>query len=187
MCIFGDLQNICPIYLPFKYNIFDKKFMFVIFYVLHFFFLKNFLFFKKTHLIRFEMLCDLCCIDFPLKQERFVLLYIGLSIVFNKRINVKIFKQDKVCAFSLNFLFKNATWLEREVWDFFGIFFFYNLNIRRILLDYSFKGFPFRKDFPISGFFELMYNMSKHFFSIKKLEKCQEFRNFIYENVWNLI
>src|SRR6185312_10217588 len=92
------------------------------------------------------------------KQFRFYIIYQFLSLVYNRRLTLKIPIKEYQAVSSLNKLYNCSNWLEREIWDLFGIFFTNHPDLRRILTDYGFQGFPLRKDFPVYGFFELRYD-----------------------------
>jgi NADH-quinone oxidoreductase subunit C len=83
-------------------------------------------------------------------------------------------------------LYSAGGWLEREVWDLFGIFFFNNTDLRRILTDYGFVGYPLRKDFPLTGFIEIVYDDTEKQVVYKPLDLAQDFRNYRFKNVWKV-
>jgi NADH-quinone oxidoreductase subunit C len=85
---------------------------------------------------------------------------------------------------SLNNIYKSSSWLEREIWDMFGIFFSLHADLRRILTDYGFNGFPLRKDFPLTGFLEVVYNNDLKRIVYKPLQLSQEFRFFDFQSPW---
>nr|YP_009688826.1 NADH dehydrogenase subunit 9 [Cafileria marina]QEF30250.1 NADH dehydrogenase subunit 9 [Cafileria marina] len=136
------------------------------------------LFLKKNTNSRFDMLIDICAVDYPEKKFRFEIIYNLLSIQYNTRINVIINIEDNIPVKSITSIYKNANWLEREVWDMFGIFFFDNNDLRRILTDYGFKGHPLRKDFPLSGYTETLYNDFDKKLSYQEVSLTQIYRNF---------
>ena len=108
---------------------------------------------------QFKILSDLCAIDYPWKIHRFQIYYNFLSLTYNSRLTVIIFMEAHKALNSIVHVFSVAGWFERELWDLFGIFFFKNLDLRKILTDYGFKGHPLRKDFPLTGFSELKYSL----------------------------
>jgi NADH dehydrogenase (ubiquinone) Fe-S protein 3 len=118
------------------------------------------------------------------KFYRFSIVYDLLSLVFNTRIRVKIFLNELSLISSSTKIFINANWWEREVWDMYGIWFENHPDLRRILTDYGFDGFPLRKDFPLVGYFEVAYDLKKKRIISKPCEFSQEFRSFIFENSW---
>lgn len=121
------------------------------------FYLYSLLFFLKDHsLCLFKLLIDLVVYEFLGNLFRFILVYNLLSLKFSVRLFIKIKLQELNSFFLSNYsLFLNIAWLEREVFDFYGIYFILNKDLRRLLLDYGFSGFPLRKDFPLSGFLEV--------------------------------
>lgn len=149
-----------------------------------------FLFLRKSMLGRFVVLYDITSIDLLEVPYRFLLYYNVLSILYNFRIFIKGFlywsKQFFYTSgiWSVSFLYNSASWLEREVWDMFGIFFFDHLDLRRILTDYGFSGFPLRKDYPIVGFYELRYDDVKKLVIYDRLNLSQEYRVFSFINPW---
>ena len=118
------------------------------------------------------------------KFYRFSVVYDLLSLVYNTRIRVKIFLNEASLVASAVEVFINANWWEREVWDMFGIWFENHPDLRRILTDYGFDGFPLRKDFPLVGFIEVAYDLKKKRIISKPCEFSQEFRHFTFENSW---
>lgn len=113
---------------------------------------------KKFSLCQFKCLLDLVAIDYVINYNRFHVCYLLLSPKYNTRVKVIVDIKPFFFLPSVTPLFSNAQWLEREVWDLFGLFFFDNSNLRRILTDYGFKGHPLRKNFPLTGFFEVFYS-----------------------------
>ena len=143
------------------------------------------LFLKKHSLFLFNILTDIICYDCPGKSYRFSLVYNLLSIKFNSRLRVIVKQQEtKSKIVSLMALFRSANWSEREVFDFYGLFFFENTDLRRILNDYGFKGFPLRKDFPLTGYIDNYYDDNTKKISYRKLALSQEYRNFNFKASW---
>lgn len=143
---------------------------------------KVFFFLKYHSFCRFSSLSDLTAVDFPNRLWRFEVVYNLLSIDYNTRIRVKI-KVDEICTvLSISDLFSAANWYEREIWDLFGIFFYNHPDLRRILTDYGFDGFPFRKDFPLTGFFELRYSDSEKRIVTEPVQLSQEYRFFDFSS-----
>ena len=124
------------------------------FYYLIFYFLSKSTFFQIKNLV------DLVAIDYPGKSYRFLLSYLFLSNHFNNRLNVYFCINELFPVISVKEIFNSSNWLEREVWDFFGIFFLFNNDLRRLFSDYGFEGYAHRKDFPLFGYYELYYNQS---------------------------
>lgn len=133
----------------------------------------------KKHLgLQYKILSCISGVDFINNIYRFSIVYELLSITFNSRIRIKIFLQDCEYVSSINKIFINANWWEREIWDLFGIVFENHFDLRRILNDYSFEGFPMRKDFPLSGFVETKYY--KNAVNQFKIQFSQELRSTLY-------
>lgn len=127
---------------------------------------------------QFKLLMEICGVDYPEKKFRFEVIYHLLSIHYNTRLNVVVALQDAQPVSSLTSVFSSANWLEREVWDMFGIFFTDHNDLRRILTDYGFKGHPLRKDFPLTGFTETLYNDFFKNITYQEVSLTQAFRNF---------
>lgn len=121
------------------------------------------------------------------KDKRFKLIYNLLSYKFESRIRVEVIIGELESINSVTSLFSSAGWLEREVWDLFGIYFSNHLDLRRILTDYGFEGFPLRKDFPITGFVQLRYDDDKKSVLYESLEVAQGFRSFNFFSPWEQI
>lgn len=130
----------------------------------------------------FEQLVDLVVYDRPGKKFRFTLIYNLLSITYNQRLHLLIERDELTYIPSITDLYPSAGWLEREVWDRFGIFFSQNPDLRRLLTDYGFSGFPLRKDFPLTGFLETYYSDEQKRIVYQPVELSQERRQFNYEN-----
>lgn len=145
----------------------------------------SFFIYKDLNL-QVKSLIDFTSVDYLLKKKRFNLIYHIISISYHNRIFLKYFLSELESTYSLCYIYPNISWYERECWDFFGIFFINNLNLRRLLLDYGFVGHPLRKDFPLTGFVELIY--SSFYFSIvhKKVNLSQSFRKYETSTVWSL-
>lgn len=152
-------------------------------------FLKIFcLYLKKHTFLQYKNLIDLTAIDFLNKNLdfRFKLVYNFLSFFQNRRFLLSLFFSEISVnsLYSLSFIFKNANWLEREIWDLFGIFFCNHPDLRRILTDYGFEGFPLRKDFPTVGFVEVRYDDEKKSILYEPVSFSQEFRTFSFSSPW---
>lgn len=140
----------------------------------------------KKHLnTRYTLLTSISGVDLLTSNYRFSVVYDLLSFTFNSRLRVKIFIDELTHVDSVMSIFRNADWWEREVWDLFGIYFQKHSDLRRILTDYGFEGFPLRKDFPLSGYVEVRYDQAKKRIVVEPLELAQEFRSFKYETPWN--
>lgn len=151
--------------------------------------LLNFL--QKNVNFQVFQLIDVTAVDLMVSTERFLIVYQLLSLRYNYRITVKVFLEKNSNSLfseimpSVSFLYKSAGWLEREVWDMFGIFFSHHSDLRRILTDYGFQGFPLRKDFPLTGFCELRYDDELKTVFYDSLELSQEFRFFDFQSPWS--
>lgn len=142
---------------------------------------------KKHMFLRFTILTDCCVIDRPFSIYRYEIIYNLLSITFNIRIFLKIFLLENIFIQSLNKIFLNSNWIEREIWDMFGIIFIYHNDLRRILSDYSFEGHPLRKDFPLTGFVELQYDDKLLSLKYVPIELAQDYRIFTFLSPWEEI
>lgn len=144
----------------------------------------------KSILFKFESLRDLVAIDFFYKKKRFTLIYNFLSYVYNFTvcfgINIKITSYLPYTRgiMSLSFLFKSANWLEREVWDLFGIFFINHSDFRRLLTDYGFFGFPLRKEYPLIGYKEVRYDDFNNVIYTENVQIMQNYRIYEYTNTF---
>ena len=139
---------------------------------------------KKMDDLNFEMLLDITAVDYPQRSKRFELVYNLLSLKNHLRLRVKIFLNDNEIVPSISKLYKSACWYEREVWDMYGVSFSGNNDLRRILTDYGFEGYPLRKDFPLTGFVELRYDESKKKVVYSKVKLTQDYRNFDFLSPW---
>lgn len=115
-------------------------------------------FFKLHIKMKYTQISDLIAVDLVNTKYQFLLVYSLLSISGNKRMNIKSLIQKNDLLESSSCIFKASNWLEREVWDMFGLYFINHPDLRRILNDYNFEGFPLLKDFPVSGFYDLRYS-----------------------------
>lgn len=141
-------------------------------------------FLNKHTLCQFKSMMDIVGYDSFKTQKRFFIVYNLLSINFGMRIRLLI-KIDEFSPLLSNAgLFKSIGWSEREIYDFFGIFFILNNDLRRILTDYGFRGSPLRKDFPLTGFIEINYDDSQKKIRYNKLELSQAHRNFNFKFNW---
>jgi len=145
---------------------------------------KTLKFLRDEPLLSFTQLIDLCGIDWPEKKERFQVAYNLLSMNNNSRIRVKSFTNNNNSLPSITKLFPSSDWYEREAFDLFGINFEGHKNLRRLLTDYGFEGYPLRKDFPLTGYVEVKYDEEKKRVIYKPVELEQEYRNFDFESPW---
>jgi len=132
----------------------------------------------------FKLLIDILVIDYPGNNKRFCLIYCLLSLKYNVRLNVKLYLNEFTSVSSCANIYKSACWLEREVWDMSGLFFEKHPDLRRILTDYGFEGFPLRKDFPLSGYKEVRYDDSQKRVISENIEMAQEYRVFNFKSSW---
>ena len=139
---------------------------------------------KDNEKLKFYQLIDLTAVDYPDSLSRFKLIYIFLSIDYNARIILNTFISEDEPLDSITSLFPCANWYEREVWDLFGISFKNHPDLRRILTDYGFNGFPLRKDFPLSGNVEVRYDISSKKVIYEPVKLTQDFRDFDFESPW---
>ena len=142
------------------------------------------LFIKNDSRVKFRQLIDITAVDYPESENRFKLIYFLLSHENNLRLNIEFFIKENDLVSSVTTIFPSANWMEREVFDMYGISFKDHPDLRRILTDYNFKGHPLRKDFPLTGHNEVRYNeeSKKVIYEPVKLE--QNYRNFDYESPW---
>lgn len=140
--------------------------------------------FKNNQQLRFDSLLDIWGVDYIGTTSRFEINYLLLSTSNQMRVIVRTYVAENDGLKSVTSLFKSAAWLEREVWDMYGVLFFENLDLRRILTDYGFEGHPLRKDFPLSGFSEVRYDDSDKRVVYEPLEVSQEYRSFSFKNPW---
>ena len=142
------------------------------------------LFLKTNDKCRFKQLIDITAVDFPNRENRFKIVYLLLSHENNLRIIVNIDIEDKKTVPSLTKIFPSANWMEREVFDMYGISFKDHPDLRRILTDYGFEGYPLRKDFPLTGHTEVRYSEDKKKVVSEPVKLDQEYRNFDFESPW---
>jgi NADH:ubiquinone oxidoreductase subunit C len=135
-------------------------------------------FLQKHTACQFDCLTDIVCYDTPGKHLRFGIIYNLLSVRYNTRLRLTTKFRDLVSLFSVSSIFSGAGWMEREVLDMFGIYFFLNKDLRKILTDYNFAGYPLRKDFPLTGYIELFYDDNQKRVAYQLVELTQEYRNF---------
>jgi len=133
---------------------------------------------------RFEVLLDICGVDYPARPERFDVVYHLLSPRQNQRIRVKLTTDDKSAVPSVVEVFPAANWFEREAYDMYGILFSGHPDLRRILTDYGFEGYPMRKDFPLTGYVEVRYDDEQKRVVYEPVRLNQEFRSFDFESPW---
>ena len=142
------------------------------------------LFIKSNEKTKFRQLIDITVVDYPENSQRFKVVYLFLSHEFNQRIIISYLINENEVIPSLTSIFPAANWMEREVFDMYGVKFKDHPDLRRILTDYGFEGHPLRKDFPLTGHTEVRYSeeLKKVIKEPVKLE--QNYRNFDYESPW---
>ncbi|MFN3701814.1 MAG: NADH-quinone oxidoreductase subunit C [Alphaproteobacteria bacterium] len=141
-------------------------------------------FLKDNKETNFQLLMDVTAVDYPDRAERFELVYILLSLRQNHRVRVKISVDEDTLVPTVTGIFDSAGWLEREVWDMYGVMFEGHPDLRRILTDYGFEGHPQRKDFPLTGYVELRYDEELKRVVYEPVKLTQDFRAFDYLSPW---
>jgi NADH-quinone oxidoreductase subunit C len=139
---------------------------------------------RDTPDLAYDQLLDIAGVDWPERAERFEVNYHLLSMRHNRRIRVKVTATEDSPVPSVTTLYPNAGWLEREVWDCYGVLFEGNPDLRRILTDYGFEGHPFRKDFPLTGHVELRYSEEAGRVVYEPVKLAQDFRRFDFLSPW---
>ena len=142
------------------------------------------IFLKNDPSTKFRQLIDITAVDYPEQTERFKMVYLLISHEFNNRIILSYFINENEIVPSITQIFPAANWMEREVFDMYGIKFKDHPDLRRILTDYNFEGFPLRKDFPLTGHSEVRYNEDKKKVVYEPVKLEQNYRNFDYESPW---
>ncbi len=142
------------------------------------------LFLKNNENTNFKQLIDITAVDYPENEKRFKLVYLLLSHEFNVRILIDYFINENEIPASLTKIYPSANWMEREVFDMYGISFKDHPDLRRILTDYNFKGYPLRKDFPLTGYNEVRYSEEEKKVIYEPVKLEQNYRNFDYESPW---
>ena len=142
------------------------------------------LFLKTNEKCRFKQLIDITAVDYPEKEKRFKMVYLLLSHENNLRIIINVNIDEKEIVHSITKIFPSANWMEREVFDMYGISFKEHPDLRRILTDYGFDGYPLRKDFPLTGHTEVRYSEEKKKVIYEPVELDQEYRDFDFESPW---
>ena len=132
----------------------------------------------------YQQLVEIAGVDFPARAERFEVVYMLLSLTRNSRIIVKVSTDEATAVPSVTGLWPVAGWLEREVFDMYGVVFSGNSDLRRILTDYGFEGHPFRKDFPLTGYQELRYSEEEKRVVYEPVKLAQDLRQFDFMSPW---
>ncbi|WP_306016218.1 NADH-quinone oxidoreductase subunit C [Oceanicaulis sp. MMSF_3324] len=141
-------------------------------------------FLRDDALCRFTTLIDVCGVDWPSRTDRFDVVYHMLSMHLNQRIRVVLSTDEDTPVDSVVELFPAANWFEREAFDMYGILFNHHPDLRRILTDYGFHGHPLRKDFPLSGFNQVVYDDEQKRVVYEPVELVQEYRDFDFLSPW---
>ena len=142
------------------------------------------LFIKSNENTKFRQLIDITVVDYPENNQRFKVVYLFLSHEFNQRIILNYMISENEVIPSLTTLFPAANWMEREVFDMYGVKFKDHPDLRRILTDYGFEGHPLRKDFPLTGHTEVRYSEDQKKVINEPVKLEQNYRNFDYESPW---
>ena len=142
------------------------------------------LFLKTNEKCKFKQLIDITAVDYLQKEKRFKIVYLLLSHENNLRIIININIDEKTTVPSITKIFPSANWMEREVFDMYGISFKDHPDLRRILTDYGFDGYPLRKDFPLTGHLEVRYSEEKKKVIYEPVKLDQEYRDFDFESPW---
>tara|TARA_Y100001970_G_scaffold283011_1_gene397151 strand:- start:5752 stop:6354 length:603 start_codon:yes stop_codon:yes gene_type:complete len=141
--------------------------------------------FLKTNLkCKFRQLIDIVAADYPSEEKRFRIYYLLLSHENNSRIKISVSLNIDEKISSITKIYPSANWMEREVFDMYGIKFKGHPDLRRILTDYNFKGFPLRKDFPLTGFNEVRYSEKEKKVAYEPVKLEQDYRDFDFESPW---
>ena len=145
----------------------------------------NVMLFLKSHdKLKFRQLIDIAGVDYPEEEKRFSLVYLLLSHEKNTRIKVSINFEIKKKVSTITKIYPSANWMEREVFDMYGIEFIGHPDLRRILTDYNFEGHPLRKDFPLTGFNEVRYSEKEKKVIYEPVKLEQNYRDFDFESPW---
>jgi NADH-quinone oxidoreductase subunit C len=142
------------------------------------------LFLRDDPRLAFVNLTDVCGVDWPGREQRFDVVYHLLSPRQNRRIRVKVRTAENATVPSVTGIFPGADWFEREAYDLYGILFTGHPDLRRILTDYGFDGYPMRKDFPLTGFVEVRYDDERKRVVYEPVRLAQEFRDFDFLSPW---
>ena len=132
----------------------------------------------------FRLLLDVCGVDYPDRPVRFEVVYNLLSHKYNLRLRVKVAAGEDEPVPSIAGVYSTAGWFEREAWDLYGIYFADHPDLRRILTDYGFEGHPLRKDFPLTGYVEVRYDIEQKRVVYEPVNLRQEFRTFDFVSPW---
>jgi NADH-quinone oxidoreductase subunit C len=139
---------------------------------------------RDTPGLEYQMLMEIAGVDYPDRAERFEVVYMMLSLTRNHRIQVRVNTDEEQPVPTVTHIWPVAGWLEREVYDLYGVFFSGNQDLRRILTDYGFRGHPLRKDFPMTGYTEVRYSEEEKRVVYVPVKLAQDFRNFDFLSPW---
>ena len=142
------------------------------------------LFLKNNENTKFRQLIDITAVDYPQKDKRFKLVYMFLSHEYNSRLVLECFINEEEVIPTITTIYPASNWMEREVFDMYGIKFKDHPDLRRILTDYGFEGYPLRKDFPLTGHNEVRYSEDEKKVVYEPVKLEQNYRNFDYESPW---
>tara|TARA_Y100001936_G_C15724611_1_gene482814 strand:+ start:42 stop:635 length:594 start_codon:yes stop_codon:yes gene_type:complete len=142
------------------------------------------LFLKNNETTKFRQLIDITAVDFPQSDKRFKLVYLFLSHEYNSRLILDCYINEEEVVPTVTKIYPAANWMEREVFDMYGIVFKDHPDLRRILTDYGFKGYPLRKDFPLSGHNEVRYSEDEKKVIYEPVKLEQDYRNYDYDSPW---
>ena len=142
------------------------------------------IFLKTNNQTKFQQLVDITAVDYPNNKDRFKMVYLFLSHETNSRLILDFWINENEIINSITEIYPSANWMEREVFDMYGISFKNHPDLRRILTDYNFKGFPLRKDFPLTGHNEVRYSEEEKKVVYEPVKLEQNYRNFDYESPW---
>jgi|TARA_B110000971_G_scaffold215760_1_gene249762 NADH-quinone oxidoreductase subunit C len=142
------------------------------------------LFLKSHDKLKFRQLIDIAGVDYPEEDKRFKLIYFLLSHEMNRRIKISINFEIGKKVSTMTKIYPSSNWMEREVFDMYGIEFVDHPDLRRILTDYNFKGYPLRKDFPLTGFTEVRYSEKEKKVIYEPVKLEQNYRDFDFESPW---
>jgi len=139
---------------------------------------------KDNGQCQFKQLIDICSIDYPDRPQRFTVVYHLLSVMHNQRVRIKVSTDGVIPLSSITGIYACANWYEREVWDMMGIPFADHPDLRRLLTDYNFEGHPLRKDFPLTGFYEVRYDEEAKRVVYDPVSLPQDYRTFDFLSPW---
>ena len=142
------------------------------------------IFLKTNNQTKFQQLVDITAVDYPNNKDRFKMVYLFLSHETNSRLILDFWINENEIINSITEIYPSANWMEREVFDMYGVSFKNHPDLRRILTDYNFKGFPLRKDFPLTGHNEVRYSEEEKKVVYEPVKLEQNYRNFDYESPW---